>query len=121
MLEVMAKKNSHLTLLADAKFIADRITDGRDAAERTLRSIEEALAQLNSGDARAAEFSSKDTLNRLGHSIATIMLLAIGNKLGKQRFVSIGRLYSLHFVEARPYPPEALADAKDLFAIDQIA
>jgi len=120
MLEVMAKKNAHLTLIEDAKSIVEGIADGRDAAERALKDMEEALVQLTSGDAMAAEFSAKDALNRLGHSIATMVLLRVGNKLGKQRFVSVARLYSIHFVEARPYPPEALADAKDLFAIDRI-
>ena len=121
MLEAMAKKNAHLTLLEDMKSTVGGIADGRDAAERGLTAIEEALAQLASDDGGSAEFSAKDALNRLGHSIATITLLGVGNKLGMQRFATVGRLYSLHFVEARPYPPEALAGAKDLFTIDKIA
>lgn len=121
MLEVMAKKNAHLALLEDMNSMVGGITDERDAAARALKGIKETLSQLTSGDARSAEFSAKDALNRLGHSVATITLLGVGNKLGMQRFLTLARLYSLHFVEARPYPQEAMADAKGLFAIDQIA
>ena len=116
----MAKKKAHLTLLEDMRSLAGGIAEGRDVAEKGLNGIGEALAQLSSGDATAAEFSAKDALDRLGHSIATIMLLAVGNKLGTQRFVSIARLYALHFVEGKPYPPEALHGARELFALDQI-
>ena len=120
MLEVMVKKNAHMTLLEDVKSILGGITDGKDLAQQDVRGMEEALSQLSSGDPAAVEFSSKDALNRLGHSIATIMLLAVGNKLRMQRFVAIARLYALHFVEGKPYPSEALPEARELFAIDQI-
>jgi alkylation response protein AidB-like acyl-CoA dehydrogenase len=121
MLEAMAKKNAHLTLLEDTRSIAGGITDGRDAAERALKGMEEALSRVSSSDARAVEFSAKDVLNRLGHSIATITLLGVGNRLSMQRFISVAQLYLLHFVDGRPYPPDALASAMDLFAIDRIA
>jgi len=120
MLEVMAKKKAHTTLLEDMKSVLGGITEGQDLAQRMLKAMEEALSPLSSVDATAAEFSSKDVLNRLGHSIATVMLLAVGNRPGMQRFVAIARLYALHFVEGKPYPPEALPGARELFAIDQI-
>ena len=120
MLEAMAKKKAHVTLLEDTKSLLGEIVEGREVAEQSLKSMEEALAQLSSVDLSAAEFSAKDALNRLGHSIATIMLLTIGNRLRMQRFVSIARLYALHFVEGKPYPPEALPSARNLFAIDQV-
>ena len=120
MLEAMAKKRAHTTLLEDMRSLVGGIADGQDLAQRMLKGMEEGLFQLSSADATAAEFSSKDVLNSLGHSIATIMLLAVGNKLGMQRFVSMARLYSLHFVEGKPYPTEALSGARELFSIDQI-
>jgi alkylation response protein AidB-like acyl-CoA dehydrogenase len=119
MLEVMAKKQAHITLLEDMKSLLGGIAEGRDLAQTGLKGMEDALSQLSPGDPTAAEFSSKDALNLLGHSIAAITLLAIANRLQKQRFVSIARLYSLHFVEGKPYPPEALPEAKELFSIDQ--
>jgi alkylation response protein AidB-like acyl-CoA dehydrogenase len=121
MLEVMAKKNAHLTLLEDMKSVAGGIADGRDAADRALNGMEGELARLSSTDAGAAEFSAKDALNRLGHSVATIMLLDVGKKLERQRFVSVARLYELHFVEGKPYPPETMAGARDLFSVDLMA
>ena len=120
MLEVMAKKKAHTTLLEDTTSLLGGITEGQDLAQLTLKGMQEALSQVSSGGATAAEFSSKDVLNRLGHSIATIMLLAVGNKLGMQRFTSIARLYALHFIEGRPYPSETLPEARELFAVDQI-
>jgi len=120
MLEAMAKKNAHTTLLEDMRPLADGITEGQDLAQRTLTGMEDALSRLSSSDATAAEFSAKDTLNTLGHSIATIMLLAVGNKLGMQRFVSVARLCALRFVEGKPYPPDVLPGARELFSIDQI-
>ena len=118
MLEVMAKKNAHATLLEDMRSLLGGLTEEQDLARQEVRAISEALSQLSSGDAKAAEFSSKDALNRLGHSIATITLLAIGNGLSMQRFVSLARLYALHFAAGKPYPPEALQGARELFAID---
>jgi hypothetical protein len=120
MLEAMAKKKAHTTLLEDMRSLLGGISDGKDLAQRMLKGMEEALSELSSGDATAAEFSSKDVLNRLGHSIAAIMLLAVGNGLGMQRFVSMANLYALHYVEGKPYPPEALSGARELFAVDQI-
>ena len=120
MLEVMAKKNAHLTLLENMRSLLSAIKEGQDLAQQQVTGIEGALSRLSSGDSTAAEFSSKDVLNRLGHSIATITLLAVGNRLEMRRFVSIAQLYALHFVEGKPYPPEALPGAKGIFAVDDV-
>ena len=121
MLEVMVKKKAHVTLLEDMRSIVGRIANGRDVAEQAMKGMEETLAQLSSGDPRAVEFSAKDALNRLGHSIAVMVLLDVGDRLRIHRFVSIARLYSLHFIDGKPYPPEALTSARELFAIDKTA
>jgi acyl-CoA dehydrogenase len=120
MLEVMAKKNAHLTLLDDMRNLQGGIVDGREVAEMALKRMEEAIARLASSDDARAQFSSKDTLNTLGHGVASIMLLRVGNGLGIQRFASIARLYATHFLEGKPYPNESLAEARSLFAIDEI-
>ncbi len=121
MLEVMAKKNAHITLLDDMRNLQGGIIEGREVAEAALKGMEEALAQLASSDDRTAQFTSKDTLNVLGHGIATITLLRVGNGLGFQRFISIARLYAAHFLDGKPYPTESLTDARRLFAVDEIA
>ena len=119
LLEVMAKKNAHLTLLDDMKIIQPRITDGREEADLALKGMEAALARLSASDEAAAQYTAKDTLNALGHGVATIMLLAMGNKLRSRRIISVGRLYSLRFVEGMPWPAESLAGAAGLFSVDE--
>ena len=120
MLEVMAKKNAHLALLDDMRALEGGIVEGREVAESALKEMEDALARLTSSDDTVAEYTAKDTLNVLGHGVATIMLLRIGNGLGIQRFVSVARLYAQHYLEGRPYPAESLADASRVFAIDEL-
>ncbi len=120
MLEVMAKKNAHLTMLDDMRNLQGGITEGRDVAEHALKQMEDGLGFLTSTDDSAAQFSAKDALNALGHGIATIMLLRVGNELGITRFVSVARLYARRFLEGMPYPAGALADARRLFSIDEI-
>lgn len=120
MLEVMAKKNAHLTLLKDMRELADGVVDGRDVAELSLRKVEEALAKLSASDEEVAQFYAKDTLNTLGHGVATLMLLEIGNRLGVQRFVTAGRMYELRFLEGKPCPPEALKEAVTFLAIEKL-
>lgn len=122
MLEVISKKNAHLTLLDDMKRLQEGTVRDKGVAELAMRNMREALGRLSSSaDDTIAQFYAKDTLNTLGHAIATIMLLEIGNKLGIERFLTIGRLYALRFLEGKPYPLEALRDAKKLFAIDELA
>jgi hypothetical protein len=120
MLEVMVKKNAHLALLDDMRALEGGIVEGREVAESALKEMEDALARLTSSDDTVAEYTAKDTLNVLGHGVATIMLLRIGNGLGIQRFVSVARLYAQHYLEGRPYPAESLADASRVFAIDEL-
>jgi alkylation response protein AidB-like acyl-CoA dehydrogenase len=120
MLEVMAKKNAHLTLLEDMKSLTNGITEGRPLADQLVRGMEQTLVNLSSTEATAAEFSAKDALNLLGHSVAAITLLGVGNRLGLKRFVSIARLYALHFIESKPYPPEALQVAREIFTLDEL-
>ncbi len=120
MLEVMAKRNAQLTLLDDMRSLQGGIIEGREVAENALSEMEKALARLASSTDTAAQFSSKDTLNVLGHGIATIMLLRVGNGLALQRFVSVAELYAGHFLAGRPYPAEALAGAKMVFAVDEM-
>ena len=120
MLEVMAKKNAHLALLDDMRTLEGGIIEGREVAELALKGMEEALAGLASSEGGAAEFGAKDTLNVLGHGVATMMLLKIGNALGMQRFVSVARLYALHFFEGKPYPAESLKEARKVFALDEM-
>ena len=89
-----------------------------DLAERAEQRIERTLAELATSTPEAAQFSAKDTLNSLGHSVAAILLFEIGNALRSPRFTGVGELYFARFVERKPYPAHALDDAKTVFAID---
>ena len=120
MLEAMIKKKAHLTLLDDMKNLRRSMVDGKETAESALKSMEGVLARLSSLGVEAAQYYAKDALNSLGHSMATMLLLAVGNSLGIQRFVSVAELYSLRFLEGMPFPPESLTGARDLFSVDEI-
>ncbi|MEM3186184.1 MAG: hypothetical protein QXQ39_05845, partial [Conexivisphaerales archaeon] len=120
MLEVIAKKKAHLMLLEDMRRLRDGISHGRDTADMALNKMEDALSYFSS-DEPEAQFYSKDVLTILGNGIATIMLLEIGTKLGIERFLELGRLYAIHFLDGKPYPADAMSEAKSLFEIDKIA
>jgi hypothetical protein len=121
MLEVITKKNAHMTLLDDMRTLEEGIVDGREFAGLAMREMEVALARLSSSDDMAAQFYAKDVLNTLGHGVATIMLLEVGRGVGERRFVSMARLYALRFLEGKPYPAESLTEARKLFAVDVMA
>ena len=118
MLEVMAKKQAHLTLLDDMRKTRDKIVEGKDVAELAVKKIEEATARLSTHDGECAQFYGKDVLNVLGHGIATVMLLEIGNR-SDARFIDVGRFYSLRFLEGKWYGEDAVVGAEKLFAIDR--
>ncbi len=120
MLEVMVKKNAHLSLLDDMRHLEGRVSEGKELAKRALNAMEAALARLSSSEDKAAQFQAKDALSTLGHGIATIMLLRIGNEPGTERFVSVANLYATHFLEGKPYPVESLRDARWVFAVDEV-
>ena len=118
LLEVIAKKQAHRSLLEDLGARAAHAGESRDLADRARQRVEETLAELARASPDAAQFSAKDTLNALGHSAATILLLELGHRIHSPRFSAVGRWYAAHFLERRSYPAEALADAKTIFAID---
>ncbi|MEM0145422.1 MAG: acyl-CoA dehydrogenase family protein [Conexivisphaerales archaeon] len=120
MLEVIAKKKAHLMLLEDMRKLRDDISHGRDTADMALNKMEDTLSYFSS-DESEAQFYSKDVLTVLGNGISTIMLLEIGTKLGIERFLELGRLYAIHFLDGKPYPADAISKAKSLFEIDKIA
>lgn len=121
MLEVIVKKHAALTLLEDAKRLSDGVVQGKDVAESAIRKMEKALNQLSSAGETAAQFYAKDTLDSLGHAMATVMLLGIGNNLQDERFLSVARLYANRFLDRIPYPAGTIHDAKKVFAVDELA
>jgi acyl-CoA dehydrogenase len=119
MLEVMAKKKAHLSLLSDMRSLRDGMGEANDAAELALTQMEKALSELSNSREEVAQFLAKDTLTALGHGIATVLLLEIGRKLRSSRLTEVGRLYALRFLEGKPYPADALNYARNVFAVDE--
>jgi hypothetical protein len=121
MLEVISKKGAHLTMLEDMKGLAGSLVQGKDVSEFAIREAEDALGRLSSADQAGAQFYAKDVLNVLGHAIATVILFGIGNKLESDRFLTVARFYSNRFLEGKPYPREAIADANKIIDIEKSA
>jgi len=120
MLEVISKKSAHLTLLDDMKRLVANMREGKETAQEAESRIEEALSKLPSYNEIEAQFYAKDTLNTLGHAVASIILLDIGNKLGLERFSSVGRLHSHRYLQGQPYARETLQSCRDLVSIDKL-
>ena len=120
MLEVISKKHAQLTLLEDMRRLTEGIIDHKNLAELAEGKIQDTLRNLATLNDAEAEFYAKDALNTLGHGIAAIMLLDIGNKLKTERFLKCGRMYAIRFLQGTTYPKEILRDAKQFLNIEEI-
>ncbi len=120
MLEVISEKHAHTTLLNDLERFRGRIVEGKDLAELGERRVQDELRRLSSLSQAEAQFCAKEALNVIGHAIATIVLLDIGNRLKTERFLTGGRLYATRFLEGIAYPAEILRDARRFLEIDKI-
>ncbi len=118
LLEVIAKKQAHRALLDDLASRTGRTGEGRALAERATAEVGTALKELVSATPDAAQFAAKDLVFSLGHSLATVLLLELGERLRAPRFTAVGKLYATRFLERRPYPSGALSEARSIFAID---
>lgn len=121
MLEVISKKQAHVTLLGDLGRVKDGLVDQKDLAEMALNIVQDTLRDLSSLSEDETQFRAKDALNAFGHAIATITLLDIGGRLKVERFVACGRLYATHFLQGKPYPTEVLGGVKEFLEISKIA
>ena len=120
LLEVIVKKQAHRSLIEDLGSRANRAGSEEPLAAAMVRRVEATIGELSRATPEAAQFSAKETLNTLGHSAATILLLELGARLGSTRFTEVGRLYAARFVEGRPYPARTLDEAGTIFAIDAV-
>lgn len=120
MLEVMAKKKAHLTMVEEFRKIRDDTVDERGAASAALDGITMALGRLANSDDAGAQFQAKDALAAMGHGMSALLLLSMGAKLRDPRFLIVGRLYSSRFSRGEPFKPEVMNDARAILAIDEI-
>jgi hypothetical protein len=120
MLEVISKKAAHLTLRDDMNRLTQKMREGKEAAQDAESRIQEAFGRLPSFSDNEIQFYAKDTLNTIGHAVASILLLDIGNKLGIERFLSVGRLYAHRYLDGQPYGKETLQTCRRLLAIEEL-
>ena len=119
LLEVMAKKAAHLTLAKDMRRIAESLLEHGTPGEEALAHLDEVLEGLAARDGAEAQFFAKDTLNGLGHAIATLLLYDVAERQEDSRFADVARLYATRFLRRAPYDPEAARLARGLVDLEQ--
>jgi len=118
MLEAVMKKKAHIQLLSDFKNILSEIREEKATAEACYHSLEESIDKLLSMGIEEAQFHAKYSMEVMGHSMAAILLIHIGNKTGNNDFVKAGSLYARRFVEKEDYESKALDDADQIIHVD---
>ena len=121
LLEVIAKKSAHLTLAKDMRRIADSLLEHMTPGEEALAHLDEVLESLAARDEAEAQFFAKDTLNDLGHAIATLLLYDVAERQESPRFADIARLYATRFLRRAPYDPEVVRLARGLLDLEPAA
>ncbi|QRF74562.1 isovaleryl CoA dehydrogenase [Thermoplasmatales archaeon] len=117
MLESMAKKGAHLTLIADLESMSLRIKHGKDMLDACLSSIKNTSNSLSKMDEANVQFFAKDTLNSIGHATAVVLLLDASDKLGSDRIFRVAELYYRRFVAKLDYKTGTLTTHGDLIGI----
>lgn len=110
MLEAMAKKGAHKTLLADAEAMAGEAVD-KDLASRAVARLREAISLYSSLDPAAAEYRAKDMLEDVGSLVAFLSLQQAASRTGDELLALASRLFYEWRVEGKPLPqpPEGVA------------
>ena len=66
-----------------------------------------------------SQFHAKYSMEVMGHSMAAILLIHIGNSTGNRDFIKVGLLYARRFVKKGDYYSEAMDDADLLIYVDR--
>lgn len=103
MLEVIAKKGAHHTLLQELESGRKQLglKQETELYEISLDDIKNEFELLKGLDEENAQFQAKDILERLGHSLAVVTLVQISNSLKSERFLTLAKLYRERFVERK--------------------
>jgi acyl-CoA dehydrogenase len=118
LLEVIAKKGAHRTLLEEVERVAAEIHTGQATFALARARLAETLDTLASYSATEAQFFGKDTLNDLGHAIAVAQLVRISNALSSPRFGRVAALYARTYLEGRRYDRHTVAEVDEVIRID---
>ncbi|MEM0140184.1 MAG: acyl-CoA dehydrogenase family protein [Ferroplasma sp.] len=121
MLEAIFKKNAHKKLLKDFRNIVDEIKDGRDEAEADYTILNDSIEKLLKYSADEAQFYSKNLMAKMGNSMASILLIEIGNRTLNDRYITSGIMYYQRFVKNEDYGVEMIERADSIIHIDKIS
>ena len=120
LLEVIAKKGAHRSLLEEVARNETKVRAGRETYALARARIEATLSSLGAASEAEAQFFGKDTLNDLGHAIAVTELVRIANSLDSSRFARVAALYARRFLEGQRYDPSAAEAVDEVIAIDRM-
>jgi alkylation response protein AidB-like acyl-CoA dehydrogenase len=120
MLEAIMKKKAHIRLLSDFSGIISEIRDERKTAEICYGYMKESIDKLVAMGNDEAQFHAKYCMEAMGHSMAAILLIHIGNKTGNDDFIKAGSLYAKRFVQKEDYDSSAMETAASLIHVDRI-
>ncbi|WP_069807785.1 acyl-CoA dehydrogenase family protein [Vulcanisaeta thermophila] len=93
MIEVITKKNAHITMLNDLENTMAEIKTYHSIAESAMSIVKNVLETAFTLSPLEIEFRAKDILSSLGYAIAAITLAHIAEKLGIDRYAIIAELY----------------------------
>lgn len=120
MLEVMAKKGAHHTLLKDLVATGEEIEQAKSLYEFARKRIEEQVEKIGGLSSEDSQFHAKDALNMIGHSVAVIQLLHISSRLKAERFAKVASLYAHKFIRNEPFGAEWMKEARNIIEVDKV-
>ncbi|MEM3638208.1 MAG: acyl-CoA dehydrogenase family protein [Conexivisphaerales archaeon] len=120
MLEVIVKKKAHLSMLNDIDELGKAVSKGRGLFEEGRKAIVSSFSSLAGMGERESQFHAKETLERVGHAYATLMLLHLGNAMDSERFIDVATIYNDRFVRGSGIDSNALETASRIINIDEV-
>ncbi|MEM0117388.1 MAG: acyl-CoA dehydrogenase family protein [Conexivisphaerales archaeon] len=120
MLEVIVKKKAHLSMLNDIDELGKTVSKGRGLFEEGRKAIVSSFSSLAGMGERESQFHAKETLERVGHAYATLMLLHLGNAMDSERFIDVATIYNNRFVRGSGIDSNALETASRIINIDEV-
>ncbi len=119
MLEAIMKKKAHIKMLLDFQKTVSETRDGREIADSCYNLIRESIDKILSMDSTEAQFHAKYLMDIMGNSMASILLLHIGNKTGNEDFIKAGKLYFKRYVKKEDYDMDTMQSSESLIHVER--
>ena len=119
MLEAIKRKEAHIKMLQDFNKMVNEIKDEKDTASSCYTIINESIDRIISMDNMESQFHAKYLMDLIGNSMASILLIYMGNKTGNNDFITAGKLYFRRYVEKKDYDNDALPLSDSLIHIER--